>query len=174
MSGRAVEAAGDVHTLLLDKTGTITLGNRQAAEFIPVPGVSDATLADAAQMASLPDETPEGRSIVVLAKEKYGLRGRELAPADVTFVPFAAQTRMSGVNLRVTSHVLASSGGGHVDGGDVREIRKGAADAIEQWVISRQGGTSRSSWPAWCSGSRAAAGRRSSSPTVSTCSASFI
>src|ERR1044072_2500504 len=104
MSGRAVDAVGYVHTLLLDKTGTITLGNRQAAEFIPMAGVSDATLADAAQIASLPDETPEGRAIVVLAKEKYGLRGRELAPTDVTFVPFAAQTRMSGVNLRATSH----------------------------------------------------------------------
>jgi K+-transporting ATPase ATPase B chain len=139
MSGRAVEAAGDVHTLLLDKTGTITLGNRQAAEFVPVAGVSDATLADAAQMASLPDETPEGRSIVVLAKEKYGLRGRELAPAEVTFVPFAAQTRMSGVNLRATSHVMATAGGGYVDTGDVREIRKGAADAIEAWVLGKGG-----------------------------------
>ena len=98
MSGRAVEAAGDVHTLLLDKTGTITLGNRQATEFIPLPGISEATLADAAQLASLPDETPEGRSIVVLAKEKYGLRGRELAPQQATFVPFTAQTRMSGVD----------------------------------------------------------------------------
>ena len=101
MSGRAVEAAGDVHTLLLDKTGTITLGNRQATEFIPLPGISEATLADAAQLASLPDETPEGRSIVVLAKEKYGLRGRELSPQHATFVPFTAQTRMSGVDLHV-------------------------------------------------------------------------
>src|SRR6476620_1912371 len=101
MSGRAVEAAGDVHTLLLDKTGTITIGNRQAAELIPVPGVSDATLADAAQMASLPDETPEGRSIVVLAKERYGLRGRELSPQQAVFVPFTAQTRMSGIDLVV-------------------------------------------------------------------------
>ena len=101
MSGRAVEAAGDVHTLLLDKTGTITLGNRQATEFIPLPGISEAALADAAQLASLPDETPEGRSIVVLAKEKYGLRGRELSPQQATFVPFTAQTRMSGVDLRV-------------------------------------------------------------------------
>src|SRR6478609_7681804 len=92
MSGRAVEAAVDVHTWLLDKTGTITLGNRQASEFIPLPGISEATLADAAQLASLPDETPEGRSIVVLAKEKYGLRGRELSPHHATFVPFTAQT----------------------------------------------------------------------------------
>ena len=113
MSGRAVEAAGDVNTLLLDKTGTITLGNRQAAEFIPAPGVSERELADAAQLSSLADETPEGRSIVVLAKEKYGLRGRELASHEVEFVPFTAQTRMSGVNLN-----------GY-------EIRKGAADAID-------------------------------------------
>jgi K+-transporting ATPase ATPase B chain len=119
MSGRAVEAAGDVHTLLLDKTGTITLGNRQATEFIPLPGISEAQLADAAQLASLPDETPEGRSIVVLAKEKYGLRGRDLATHE--FVPFTAHTRMSGVNL------------------DGREIRKGAGDAIEKYVVSRGG-----------------------------------
>jgi len=114
MSGRAVEAAGDVDTLLLDKTGTITLGNRQATEFIPAPGVSSDQLADSAQLSSLPDETPEGRSIVVLAKEKYGLRGRELAAAGAHFVPFSAQTRMSGVNL------------------DGRVIRKGAVDAIQK------------------------------------------
>src|SRR5436305_12618371 len=102
MSGKAVEAAGDVNTLLLDKTGTITLGNRQAVEFLPAPGVTEAELADAAQLSSLADETPEGRSIVVLAKEQYGLRGRELhdeAHKDAEFVPFTAQTRMSGVNL---------------------------------------------------------------------------
>jgi K+-transporting ATPase ATPase B chain len=121
MSGRAVEAAGDVHTLLLDKTGTITLGNRQASEFIPLPGIDEAALADAAQLASLPDETPEGRSIVVLAKEKYGLRGRELSPQQATFVPFTAQTRMSGLNL------------------GAREIRKGAADAVQAWVRSKGG-----------------------------------
>jgi K+-transporting ATPase ATPase B chain len=121
MSGRAVEAAGDVHTLLLDKTGTITLGNRQAAEFIPLAGRTDRQVADAAQLASLSDETPEGRSIVVLAKERYGLRQRELAPQHAVFVPFTATTRMSGVNL------------------DGREIRKGAADAIERYVV-RQGG----------------------------------
>jgi K+-transporting ATPase ATPase B chain len=114
MSGRAVEAAGDVDTLLLDKTGTITLGNRQATEFIPAPGVSSDQLADSAQLSSLPDETPEGRSIVVLAKEKYGLRGRDLAAAGAHFVPFSAQTRMSGVNL------------------DGRVIRKGAVDAIQK------------------------------------------
>jgi K+-transporting ATPase ATPase B chain len=116
MSGRAVEAAGDVNTLLLDKTGTITLGNRQAAEFIPSPGIVETDLADAAQLSSLADETPEGRSIVVLAKERYGLRGRELATHEAVFVPFTAQTRMSGVNL------------------DGREIRKGAVDAIAKYL----------------------------------------
>jgi potassium-transporting ATPase ATP-binding subunit len=115
MSGRAVEAAGDVDTLLLDKTGTITLGNRRATELIPAPDVSEADLADAAQLASLSDETPEGRSVVVLAKEKYGLRGRELSVYAATFVPFTAVTRMSGVDL------------------DGRHIRKGASDAIAQY-----------------------------------------
>ena len=99
MSGRAVEAAGDVDTLLLDKTGTITLGNRQATELIAMPGVPDQELADAAQLASFPDETPEGRSIVVLVKEKFGLRAREMAPMHARFVPFTAQTRMSGVDV---------------------------------------------------------------------------
>jgi K+-transporting ATPase ATPase B chain len=121
MSGRAVEAAGDVNTLLLDKTGTITLGNRQAIEFLPVAGVSDADLADAAQLASLADETPEGRSIVVLAKEKYGIRGRDLADRSAAFVPFSALTRMSGVNL------------------NGREIRKGAADAVAKYVQGNGG-----------------------------------
>jgi K+-transporting ATPase ATPase B chain len=121
MSGRAVEAAGDVDTLLLDKTGTITLGNRQAAEFIPAPGVSEGELADAAQLASLADETAEGRSIVVLAKEKYRIRGRELADKAAAFVPFSAQTRMSGINL------------------DGREIRKGAAEAIARYVKDQDG-----------------------------------
>ena len=121
MSGRAVEAAGDVNTLLLDKTGTITLGNRQASEFIAAPGISNDQLADAAQLSSLPDETPEGRSIVVLAKEKYGLRGRDFSTTPAEFVPFTAQTRMSGVNL------------------DGREIRKGAADAIQNYVQSNSG-----------------------------------
>ena len=116
MSGRAVEAAGDVNTLLLDKTGTITLGNRQASQFIAAPGITEAELADAAQLSSLADETPEGRSIVVLAKEKYGLRGRELSSREAQFVPFSAQTRMSGVNL------------------DGFEIRKGAVDAIQKYV----------------------------------------
>src|ERR1700752_365926 len=116
MSGRAVQAAGDVNTLLLDKTGTITLGNRQAAQFIPLPGVNETELAEAAQLSSLADETPEGRSIVVLAKEKYGLRGRELAPHEAHFIPFTAQTRMSGVDY------------------DGREVRKGAADAINKYL----------------------------------------
>jgi len=116
MSGRAVEAAGDVNTLLLDKTGTITLGNRQAAEFVAAPGITNAQMADAAQLSSLADETPEGRSIVVLAKEKYGLRGREVGKHEAQFIPFSAQTRMSGVNL------------------DGREIRKGAVDAISKYL----------------------------------------
>jgi len=144
LSGRAVEAAGDVNTLLLDKTGTITLGNRQAVEFLPVGGVRVEELADRAQLASLPDETPEGRSIVVLAKERFGLRARTARGADgsptMTFVPFSAATRMSGVNIAD------------------RQVRKGATDAVSRWVaeaggsmpqettqvvesISRQGGT---------------------------------
>jgi len=120
LSGRAVEAAGDCSTLLLDKTGTITLGNRHAAEFLPLPGVDEAELADAAQLSSLADETPEGRSIVVLAKERHGLRERHLA--DGTLIPFTAETRMSGVDL------------------DGRSIRKGAADAIGRW-LEAAGGT---------------------------------
>jgi K+-transporting ATPase ATPase B chain len=116
MSGRAVEAAGDVNTLLLDKTGTITLGNRQASEFVQAPGITEAQMADAAQLSSLADETPEGRSIVVLAKERYGLRGRELASQEAIFIPFTAQTRMSGVDM------------------DGREIRKGAVDAITKYL----------------------------------------
>jgi K+-transporting ATPase ATPase B chain len=121
MSGRAVEAAGDVNTLLLDKTGTITLGNRQATEFVTAPGVTEAMLADSAQLSSLADETPEGRSIVVLAKEKYGLRGREVGAHDAEFIPFSATTRMSGVNM------------------DGRAIRKGATDAVAKY-LEEQGG----------------------------------
>jgi K+-transporting ATPase ATPase B chain len=112
MSGRAVEAAGDIDTLLLDKTGTITLGNRQATEFLPVAGVAERDLADAAQLASLSDETPEGRSIVVLAKEKYGIRGRDMAPLHANFIPFSAQTRISGIDV------------------DGSSVRKGAVDAV--------------------------------------------
>jgi K+-transporting ATPase ATPase B chain len=126
MSGRAVEAAGDVNTLLLDKTGTITLGNRQASEFLPVDGVDAADLADAAQLSSLADETPEGRSIVVYAKQHHGLREREVNCA--TWVPFTAQTRMSGVDL-VT------------DGGGLRRIRKGAAGAVLKWIRDHGGHT---------------------------------
>jgi potassium-transporting ATPase ATP-binding subunit len=122
LSGRAVEAAGDVDVLLLDKTGTITLGNRQAVEFIPVEAVSENALAEAAQLSSLADETPEGRSIVVLAKEKYGLRGRELAAQGARFIPFSAQTRMSGVDTQDLS------------------IRKGAPDTMVDY-IQGQGGT---------------------------------
>nr|WP_199734368.1 potassium-transporting ATPase subunit KdpB [Aquitalea palustris] len=120
-SGRAVEAAGDVDVLLLDKTGTITLGNRQASQFVPAPGISEQQLADAAQLASLADETPEGRSIVVLAKQKFALRERELASHEATFIPFTAQTRMSGIDY------------------DGRQIRKGAIDAIRRH-IAEQGG----------------------------------
>jgi K+-transporting ATPase ATPase B chain len=121
MSGKAVEAAGDVDVLLLDKTGTITLGNRQATAFLPEEGVEVQALADAAQLSSLADETPEGRSIVVLAKEKYGLRARDIHEMGATFIPFAAQTRMSGVNLHG------------------RQIRKGSAEAIEAYVTSQRG-----------------------------------
>jgi potassium-transporting ATPase ATP-binding subunit len=121
MSGRAVEAAGDVDVLLLDKTGTITLGNRQAVELIPMPGVDIQALADAAQLASLADETPEGRSIVVLAKERYALRGRNIHELKATFLAFSAQTRISGVDL------------------DGRLIRKGAADAIDCFVKQHGG-----------------------------------
>jgi K+-transporting ATPase ATPase B chain len=138
MSGRAVEAAGDVHTLLLDKTGTITLGNRQASEFIPLAGVSAAALADAAQLASLADETPEGRSIVVLAKEKYGLRGRELSAQQAVFVPFTAQTRMSGVDLRLAPAAIAGTGSLALEP-EVREVRKGAAESVMKWVSAKGG-----------------------------------
>jgi potassium-transporting ATPase ATP-binding subunit len=116
-----VEAAGDVDTLLLDKTGTITLGNRQASEFIPLPGVSERELADAAQLASLSDETPEGRSIVVLAKERYGIRGRDMAPLGAHFIPFTAQTRLSGIDL------------------EDDQIRKGAVDAVVNYVRQANG-----------------------------------
>jgi K+-transporting ATPase ATPase B chain len=120
-SGRAVEAAGDIDVLLLDKTGTITIGNRMASDFVTAPGVTEQELADAAQLASLADETPEGRSIVVLAKEKFNIRGRELLHPHATFVPFTAQTRMSGVDI------------------EGRSVRKGAADSVKQWV-EQQGG----------------------------------
>jgi len=120
-SGRAVEAAGDVDVLLLDKTGTITLGNRQATQFLPAAGISEQQLADAAQLASLADETPEGRSIVVLAKQKFNLRERDLKSLDATFIPFSAQTRMSGVNVQQ------------------RTVRKGAVDAVRRYIDSNGG-----------------------------------
>src|SRR5262249_33858953 len=121
MSGKAVEAAGDVNTLLLDKTGTITLGSRQAVEFITANNVTEGELADAAQLSSLADETPEGRSIVVLAKEKYRLRGREVAAHNAKFIPFSAYTKMSGVDI------------------EGRRLRKGATEAIIAFV-REQGG----------------------------------
>lgn len=121
MSGRAIEAAGDVDILMLDKTGTITLGNRQASEFIPVDGVDIKELADAAQLASLADETPEGRSVVVLAKEQFGIRGRDMSSLNATFIEFTAKTRMSGVDF------------------NGNEIRKGAADAVKKYVLEKDG-----------------------------------
>ncbi|WP_106410131.1 potassium-transporting ATPase subunit KdpB [Pseudofrankia saprophytica] len=142
MSGRAVEAAGDVNTLLLDKTGTITLGNRQASEFLPFGGITPDLLADAAQLSSLADETPEGRSIVVLAKERHGLRER--SPGELghaRFVPFTAQTRMSGVDLTDSAGTGTAGGTGDGDGVYVRRsIRKGAAAAVLHWV-REEGGT---------------------------------
>jgi potassium-transporting ATPase ATP-binding subunit len=135
MSGRAVEAAGDVNTLLLDKTGTITLGNRQASEFIPVDGVDPTVLADAAQLSSLADETPEGRSVVVYAKTEYGLRERQPGElGQVTWIEFTAQTRMSGVDI-------------HNDGADGRQIRKGAATAVMKWVRDHGGHPTRDVGP---------------------------
>ena len=124
LSGRAVEASGDVDVLLLDKTGTITIGNRLASEFIPMPGVAEAELAEVAQLSSLADETPEGRSIVVLAKQ-YGIREHDMADLHAHFVPFTAQTRMSGVDL------------------DGRQLRKGAGDAVIEFVTAEGGRPTR-------------------------------
>ncbi len=146
-SGRAVEAAGDVDVLLMDKTGTITLGNRQASAFIPAIGISEQTLADAAQLASLADETPEGRSIVVLAKQKFNLREREMANLGATFIPFTAQTRMSGVDL--------------AGDGKTRQVRKGAGDAIRKRVESL--GTT---WPPEVLKATEDVARRGSTPLV--------
>jgi potassium-transporting ATPase ATP-binding subunit len=143
MSGRAVEAAGDVDTLLLDKTGTITLGNRQATEFLQLSGVTERELADAAQLASLSDETPEGRSIVVLAKEKYGIRGRDMAPLGARFIPFSAQTRISGIDVEGNS------------------IRKGAVDAVLAYV---GGGTTA---PVRLSATRGGAAVAGATPVIS-------
>ncbi|QIZ51952.1 potassium-transporting ATPase subunit KdpB [Dickeya zeae] len=142
-SGRAVEAAGDIDVLLLDKTGTITLGNRQASAFLPAPGISEQSLADAAQLASLADETPEGRSIVVLAKQRFGLRERALQDLDATFVPFSAQTRMSGVNIQG------------------RTIRKGAVDALRRYIEANQG-----HFPAEVEDAVASVARQGSTPLV--------
>jgi K+-transporting ATPase ATPase B chain len=125
-SGKAIEAAGDTDVLLLDKTGTITLGNRMATEFIPAEGFTKERLADAAQLASLADETPEGRSVVILAKEQFNIRGREMEPLDTVFIPFTAQTRMSGIDLRKS-------------GGQLRSIRKGSADAIRSFIQNNNG-----------------------------------
>jgi K+-transporting ATPase ATPase B chain len=125
-SGKAIEAAGDTDVLLLDKTGTITLGNRMATEFIPADGITRDYLADIAQLASLADETPEGRSVVVLAKEQFNIRGRELDPTDTIFIPFSAQTRMSGIDIRMPD-------------GQLRHIRKGAAEAIRKFTESNNG-----------------------------------
>ncbi len=146
-SGRAVEAAGDVDVLLMDKTGTITLGNRQASAFMPAKGVTEQALADAAQLGSLADETPEGRSIVVLAKQKFNLREREMASLNATFVPFTAQTRMSGIDLTVD--------------GVARQVRKGAGEAIRKHVESL-GGT----WPAEVQAAADDVSRRGSTPLV--------
>jgi potassium-transporting ATPase ATP-binding subunit len=143
-SGRAVEAAGDVDVLLLDKTGTITLGNRQASQFVPAPGVSEEALADAAQLSSLADETPEGRSIVVLAKQRFNIRQRDMASLHAVFLAFTAQTRMSGVDL---------TGG--------REIRKGAADAVKHYVEANGG-----RFPNEVSNAVAEVARRGSTPLV--------
>ncbi|MGF6265139.1 K+-transporting ATPase ATPase B chain [Paraburkholderia youngii] len=142
-SGRAVEAAGDVDVLLLDKTGTITLGNRQASQFLPAPGLSEEALADAAQLSSLADETPEGRSIVVLAKQRFNIRQRDMAPLHAVFLAFTAQTRMSGVDL------------------PGREIRKGAADAVKQYVETHGG-----RFPTEVSNAVADVARRGSTPLV--------
>lgn len=159
-SGRAIEAAGDVDVLLLDKTGTITLGNRQASAFLPAPGVREADLADAAQLASLADETPEGRSIVVLAKQKFRLRERDVQALGAQFVHFSAQTRMSGVNLPLTV-AAPQAVGSDTAPPTMREIRKGAADSIRRHVEALGG-----SFPAAVGQAVDDAARRGSTPLV--------
>ncbi|WP_042301895.1 potassium-transporting ATPase subunit KdpB [Paraburkholderia kururiensis] len=149
-SGRAVEAAGDVDVLLLDKTGTITLGNRQASTFLPAPGVTEEALADAAQLSSLADETPEGRSIVVLAKQRFNIRQRDMAALNAVFIAFSAQTRMSGVDLAPTASGTPS-----------REIRKGASDAVKQYVEANGG-----HYPAEVNHAVTEVARRGSTPLV--------
>ena len=153
LSGRAVEASGDVDVLLLDKTGTITLGNREATEFIPMPGVTEAELAEAAQMSSLADETPEGRSIVVLAKQ-FGIREHDFAGHEPSFVPFSAETRMSGVDFNGT------------------RLRKGAGDAIQTWVADRRRQCPAASSRASSTGSAAKAAPRWRWPATTRSSAS--
>ncbi len=160
-SGRAVEAAGDIDVLLLDKTGTITLGNRQAAAFVPAPGITPERLADAAQLASLSDETPEGRSVVVLAKEKFNLRARDLSIPQATFVPFTAQTRMSGVDLPFSASDVGGVTPPRSDSPRLRQIRKGAATSVKSWVES-QGGT----YPAAVTESVEAISRSGGTPLV--------
>jgi K+-transporting ATPase ATPase B chain len=150
-SGRAVEAAGDVDVLLLDKTGTITLGNRQASQFVPAPGVTEEALADAAQLSSLADETPEGRSIVVLAKQRFNIRQRDMASLNALFLAFTAQTRMSGVDLSPSDS----------SGAPGREIRKGAADAVKHYVEANGG-----RFPNEVSNAVAEVARRGSTPLV--------
>jgi K+-transporting ATPase ATPase B chain len=159
-SGRAVEAAGDVDVLLLDKTGTITLGNRQASAFLPAPGVKEADLADAAQLASLADETPEGRSIVVLAKQKFKLRERDLQSLNGKFVHFSAQTRMSGIDLPLEAAVALSVGADHTPL-QVRQVRKGAAASIRRHVESLGG-----SFPSALNAAVDDVARRGSTPLV--------
>ncbi|MBB5505571.1 potassium-transporting ATPase subunit KdpB [Paraburkholderia atlantica] len=151
-SGRAVEAAGDVDVLLLDKTGTITLGNRQASQFLPAPGLSEEALADAAQLSSLADETPEGRSIVVLAKQRFNIRQRDMASLHAVFLAFTAQTRMSGVDLSPQGTPAGTHG---------REIRKGAADAVKHYVEANGG-----RFPNEVSNAVAEVARRGSTPLV--------
>ncbi|TDN66832.1 potassium-transporting ATPase subunit KdpB [Paraburkholderia sp. BL10I2N1] len=151
-SGRAVEAAGDVDVLLLDKTGTITLGNRQASLFVPAPGVTEEALADAAQLSSLSDETPEGRSIVVLAKQRFNIRQRDMATLHPVFIAFSAQTRMSGVDLSPKGTSFGAPG---------REIRKGAADAVRQYVEAHGG-----RFPAEMNNAVTEIARRGSTPLV--------
>jgi K+-transporting ATPase ATPase B chain len=159
-SGRAIEAAGDVDVLLLDKTGTITLGNRHASAFLPAPGVRETELADAAQLASLADETPEGRSIVVLAKQRFRLRERDLRSLNAHFVHFSAQTRMSGVDLPLIAAVPLVVGGNHTPV-QARQVRKGAADAIRKHVESLGG-----SFPAALGAAVDEVARRGSTPLV--------
>jgi K+-transporting ATPase ATPase B chain len=160
-SGRAVEAAGDVDVLLLDKTGTITLGNRQASAFLPAPGVEEIDLADAALLASLADETPEGRSIVALARQKFDIRERDLQSLGASLQPFSALTRMSGVDIGASNGGVADDGDGAVTAVKLRQVRKGAGDAIRRHVESLGG-----SFPASVQAVLEQVARRGSTPLV--------